>query len=325
MFMAIKVSVIIPFYKVAPFIGKCAKSLMEQTLQEVEFIFVDDASPDDSRKNLEQVLSLYNRDVHIVTHPENKGLPAARNTGMALARGEYVFHCDSDDYAEPDMLEKMYAAGKRHDADIVYCDFYLDFGSTRKYMETPDYESPEQMIKAGFLAGAMKYNVWNKLAKRVLYTDSPATEFPSGHSMGEDMTMIRLAVKAKRITRVPDALYHYMKTNGGAFTNTFSEKNLADILFNSSLTIQGLETWDSPQKELYINLFKLNLKLPFLMSGSYSQYLLWQEWYPEANQYINKNLHLPFRTRLLQNFAYYHLFPLVWLYFAAVNKLFYRT
>ena len=103
-----KVSVIIPIYKVEAFIERCAATLMEQTLPEVEYIFVDDATSDNSIDVLEEVIARYPQrkgQVRIVHNAENKGLPAARNTGLALATGEYIFHCDSDDYVEPSMLE----------------------------------------------------------------------------------------------------------------------------------------------------------------------------------------------------------------------------
>ena len=319
-----KVSVIIPFYNVAPFIERCVRSLMEQTLKDVEFIFVDDASPDESAGILRRVLAEYDREARIVVHQQNQGLPAARNTGLSHAKGEFIFHCDSDDWLEPDMLEELYDAAVNADADFSYCDFYIDFGNSRRHMPTPDYPDAETMVKEGFLAGMMKYNVWNKLVRRELY-DSPAPiRFPSGHSMGEDMTMIALGLRSKGIARVAKPLYHYMKTNGGAFTNTFSERHLADIEYNAGKTLDILQQWDTTDKELFIALFKLNIKLPFLFSGSYSQYRLWHRWYPEANAFIGKNTILPRRTVLVQQWARLHLYPLIAAYTFAVNNLYYK-
>ena len=117
-----KVSVIVPIYGVEKYIERCAVSLMEQTLDGIEYIFVDDATPDGSMNVLGNVLQRYTTRsgfVRIARHEINKGLPAARNTGLVLASGEYVFHCDSDDYLEPEMLEKMYVAAKENDADFV--------------------------------------------------------------------------------------------------------------------------------------------------------------------------------------------------------------
>ena len=118
-----KVSIIIPIFKVRNFIERCVCSLFEQTLKDVEYIFVDDASPDDSIDILKSCIDRYQErknQVTILTHEQNQGLPAARNTGLAVATGEYVFHCDSDDFVEKDMLEVMYKAAKEKHADMVY-------------------------------------------------------------------------------------------------------------------------------------------------------------------------------------------------------------
>jgi glycosyltransferase involved in cell wall biosynthesis len=319
-----KVSVIVPFYKVALFIERCAKSLMEQTLEDVEFIFVDDASPDDSAIRLKKIIANYNRNTKIVVHETNKGLPAARNTGLAIAEGEYIFHCDSDDWMEPTMLEDLYLTAIKKRADFVYCDFFIDFQASRREMKTPDYSSSERMVKEGFLGGMMKYNVWNKLVRRDLYNKNTPIRFPEGYSMGEDMTMIALGIRSSCVARVAKPLYHYMKTNGDAFTNTVSERHLVDIKNNADRVFGWINEWDTSDKELITNLFKLNIKLPFLFSGSYDQYRIWHELYPESNSDISKNKTLPRRTIIIQQFARLHLYPLVWLYAFAVNNIYYK-
>lgn len=317
-----RISVVIPFYKVAPFVERCTRSLLEQTLQDVEFIFVDDASPDESRSIIEHVATEYTRDVRILTHTQNKGLPAARNTGLAEARGEFIYHCDSDDYLEPTMLEEMYNVASIEQADFVYCDFYLDFGSSRREMTNPNYIDPEQLIKEGFLAGLMKYNVWNKLVKRSIYMESGIL-FPAGHAMGEDMTMILLATHATRTAHLAKPLYHYVKLNTNAYSNTFSERHLEDIRYNVERTLAGLADWNVMDKDKYLGFFKLNIKLPFLFSKYRSQLYLWKQWYPEANRYIKQNSLQPRRTRLVQQWAAKGLFPLVRLYSFIVNQLYY--
>ena len=316
----VAVSVIIPFYNVAPFIRRCAESLMAQTLQDVEFIFVDDASPDGSRKILEEVLAANpGRNARILTHEANRGLPAARNTGLAEASGDFIFHCDSDDWTEPRMLEKLYAAAVRDGADFVYCDFILDFGNGGRYMHNPTFTDPAALLKDGFLAGTTKYNVWNKLVRRELYR---GISFPEGHAMGEDMTMIMVAAQASRAAHVPEALYHYVKLNTGAYSQTFSQKHLEDIRFNVERVARFLEDGDAAGIDRHIGYFKLNVKLPFLLSNDPAQYDLWRQWYPEADRYAMENKALPFRTRLLQWCAAKGLFRVVKLYGILVEKLY---
>lgn len=296
-------------------------ALMEQTLQDVEFIFVDDASPDESRQILEGVLAKYpQRDARIITHAVNQGLPAARNTGLAEAKGEYIYHCDSDDWPEVTMLEKMYSAAVDKDADIVYCDFFLTFETGERYMKNPAFTTADDLLRKGFLAGSTKYNVWNKLIRKELYNRT-GIRFPEGHGMGEDMTVIMLASEAKEVAYVPEALYHYVKLNMNAFSNTFSQKHLEDIQFNAGRTIAYLE--DKGIREQEISLFKLNIKLPFLLSGDKEKYILWKEWYPEADRFAMANPNLPFRTRLVQWLAGKGQWLVVSLYGWLVNKVYY--
>ena len=144
-----KVSVIIPIYNVSRFIERCACSLMQQTLNEVEYIFVNDATPDNSMELLRGVIARYPAraaQVKIVEHEHNKGLPAARNTGLAAATGEYIFHCDSDDFVEPEMLEHLYNAAKEKDADIVWCDWFLTFARNERYMKQPSFETSMEAV-----------------------------------------------------------------------------------------------------------------------------------------------------------------------------------
>lgn len=171
--MEYKVSVIIPVYKVETFIERCVRSLMEQTMTDVEYVFIDDASPDSSITILRRVLVDYPErisHVKILAHTENKGLPAARNTGLAVASGEYIFHCDSDDFVEKDLLSTLYEAAYREKADIVWSDYYISYPDNERYLKQPSYDTPEAALK-GMLHGRMKYNVWNKLVKRNLYID----------------------------------------------------------------------------------------------------------------------------------------------------------
>lgn len=319
------VSVVIPVFKVRNFIERCACSLFEQTLKDVEYIFVDDASPDDSIDIVKACIERYperKEQVRILVHERNQGLPAARNTGLAVATGEYVFHCDSDDFVERDMLEEMYNAAKAQDADIVYCDFYLSFEKNERYMSNPVYESAEDVFKKGLLGGAMKYNVWNKLVRRSLYTDNDIV-FPAGHGMGEDMTMIRLAACAKSVAYVPKAFYHYVKLNANAYSATMSERHKVDILFNVNQTVEFLQNKFGDALDKEIAFFKLNTKLPFLITDDESQYEVWKEWWSEANKYICENKTQSFRTRMVQLFAAKGQFWAVKLYFKVVYKLVY--
>lgn len=320
-----KISVIIPIYNVERFISRCARSLMEQTLQDVEYIFVNDATPDKSMLKLLSVIKDYPnriRHIKILEHPNNKGLPAARNSGLKVASGEYIFHCDSDDYVEVDMLENLYETAVKYDSDIIWCDWFLTFGKNERYMKQPDYAKPLDAIKA-MLGGAMKYNVWNKIVKRDLYQKNNIV-FPEGYGMGEDMTMILLFAYAQRIKYIPKAFYHYVKNNSDAFTQNHSERNLKDLQYNVGRVEQVLSTIYGMSLTKEIAFLKLETKFPLLIMGSCTeQYKQWTRLYPEANKYIFQNTYISIRSRVLEWFAWKKQWWIVRLYYWGIVKFVY--
>ncbi len=322
--MEYSVSVIIPVYNVGKFIERCARSLMEQTIDNVEYIFVDDASPDNSIQILQKVIADYpNRrdNVRILTHAENKGLPAARNTGLAVAQGKYIFHCDSDDFVEPDMLEQLYGKAIKCDADIVWCDWYLTFENSERYMKQPAYDTPLEALKA-MLSGVMKYNVWNKLVRRSIYVENKI-DFPAGYGMGEDMTIMLLFAYAERISYLPHAFYHYVKLNTNAFSQTYSKRHLQELQHNVATITDKLETLFGNMLEQEISFLKLEAKFPFLFSNDSKKRKLWQEWYPEANRFILQNHNISMRSRLIQWCAWKNLNFIVSIYRWLLNRIVY--
>ena len=294
---------------------------MEQTLEDVEFIFVDDCSTDESLAVLKRVLNDYPQrqpQTRIIHHSENYGLPAARNTGLAAATGDYIFHCDSDDFMERDALQSMYEAAVKVDADIVYTDWYLTYPEKQRLMRCPSYGTPEKALQ-GLLHGTMKYNVWNKLVRRSLYIDNHI-QFPKGHGMGEDMTMILLFAKARSVTYLPKGTYHYVRQNENAFTaarRETVERYFDDLLYNAQRIINALEG-KVPEEDLAC--FKLNVKFPFLISNRREDYERWLHWFPEANSYIPDH-QVSGRARLLERCANLHFFLPVRLHYYLLQHL----
>ncbi len=126
-----KVSVIIPVYNAAPFLNDCLSAILAQTLEEIEIICVNDGSTDDS---LDILRKFEKKDSRIqVIDQKNQGAGAARNAGLAIAKGEYLSFLDADDFYEKNMLEESYLAAKKADADV--CVFYADLfdNSTGEY------------------------------------------------------------------------------------------------------------------------------------------------------------------------------------------------
>lgn len=290
-----KVSVIVPVYNVKNFVGNCIRSLLSQTMREgVEYIIVDDASVDGSFEIVTDLVK-GNPDFRVVRHERNLGLPSARNTGLSVATGEYVIHCDGDDFMEPVMVEKLYECAARDNADMVWCDWYLSFTDSERYMTQPEYHTGHEAV-IGMLRGSMKYNVWNKLCRRSLYD---GLSFPAGRSMGEDMTMIKIAAKAGVTAHVPEALYHYRRTNTEALTQNYSPRKLKEIKENTLDTVEFLRAC-SDVSDVDVRRFLLNVKLPFLFTGKSEDLRRWREWFKEADSEILGNRDQSIRVRLLQ-------------------------
>lgn len=320
-----KVSVIIPIFGVEGFIGHCAETLMQQTLQDVEFIFVNDCTTDNSVAELEAVISRYgNRkdQIIIIEHKANQGLPSARNTGLSAAHGEYVFHCDGDDFLETTALEMLYNTAKEYNADIIWCDFFESYQDQEKYISEPDYQNVDDAI-GSMLSSSMKYNVWNKLVRKALYDDNGIT-FPEGRAMGEDLTMIKLFAVADRISHIPHALYHYVRWNAGAMTQNWSDNKVQELKGN----VTDIDHFIRKQKnDIFtreLAYLKLWLKFQFLLTnGSNNMYRQWSLWFPDSNQYIKTLPGANTRLRFLMSMAAKGQWWIVWIHYWIIVRWYY--
>lgn len=112
-----KLSIIVPIYNVAPYLRKCVDSLLAQDISDYEIILVDDGSPDECPQICDEYAATHSR-IHVI-HQENAGLSAARNSGIAIAQGEYIWFVDSDDYVEPNVLGILIEQIERDNLDVL--------------------------------------------------------------------------------------------------------------------------------------------------------------------------------------------------------------
>lgn len=318
------VSIIIPVFGVERFIQRCLVSLFEQTYQNIEYLLVDDASKDGSMDIAKATLDKYPRrktQVEIISHPKNQGLPAARNTGLKVAKGEYIIHVDSDDWVEIDMVEQMVNHAVSKKADIVYSDWYLTFAQNERYMKQEAHTNGEDCIKA-MLQGGMRFNVWNKLVKRDLYREG-AVVFPVGKAMGEDMTMIKLFAYAKVVSYLPKGFYHYLQINPNAYTKQVSLERFKEIDFNAQETIKFLERRYGDKFNDESNYFKLNVKLPLLIGNNKTSFDFWRSLYTESNPFIESNPTTNRRIKFIQWAALHKLDFIVRLHYFLIIKVIY--
>lgn len=232
------VSIIIPVYNAEKHIKRCAISLFEQDFENIEYVFVNDSTPDNSIAVLEEIIEQYpHRKPHIKTinHPENKGSGAARKTGIEQAQGMYTIQVDPDDWCNLDMISCLYQKAVESDADMVICDFFYNYESKESYAKQPISEDKKQNLK-NLLSGVIHGAVWNKLVKKSLYTDNQIAP-PSEISLLEDKWLnIRLFVFAKKMVYLPKAFLHYWQENTGSLTKSLDGKKLNDLKWYSQTT-----------------------------------------------------------------------------------------
>ena len=235
-----KVSVIVPIYKVEPFIERCARSLFEQTLDDIEYIFVNDCTPDKSMEVLSRVLEDYpgrKEQVRIITMPVNGGQAKVRKVGIEAAIGDYIIHCDSDDWVDRTMYEKMWRKAVEGDYDMVLSGFYRTDGEGK---DTPVKISWSggSSVCADLLTDRIECFTWNKLVKREMY--GYITAYPKDNMMEDVALILPLAFHCKSFGLVDEALYYYFTRPDGISQQTVTIDKVRQIERNFQLAIDHI-------------------------------------------------------------------------------------
>ena len=214
-----KISIIVPVYKVEPYIHKCVDSILNQTFKDFEVILVDDGSPDNCGKICDEYAQKDDRVV--VIHKENGGQATARNSGLDIARGEYIGFVDSDDYIEVDMFENLYNACAVENADISII-------GSREINEEGKIMNEYIPKKITFSEILKRAHPWNKLFKKCLFFENYL--FFADGKYYDDLELIpKLFVKAKKVCIAPKIGYVYLQRNGS--TTRDKDKKILDMIW----------------------------------------------------------------------------------------------
>lgn len=202
------VSVIVPVYNTENYLEQCIQSLVEQTLPQMELIFVDDGSTDASPLILKKYQEQYPEKVRIITQ-KNAGQGSARNAGLQAACGEYIGFLDADDYADRRMYAAMYTRARTDRLDLVECDFhYLGEDGTEKRI----YESAAP---------------WNKLIRRELLTQQQIV-FPEGYIYEDTAFYLKLLPYVKKRAKML-GVYVYHRDRGDSTMNNHKSVRVGNI------------------------------------------------------------------------------------------------
>lgn len=213
-----KVSIIVPVYNVEEYLPECLNSLISQTLQDIEIICVDDGSPDRSPEILEEYAK---KDKRIkVIHKKNGGLSSARNAGLEVARGKYLFHVDSDDYLEKEACEIAFRKAEELNADILVFGWDNVPVSTNRKACSPKAKvyHQDEWFKAKRKRASIR--VWNKLYKAQFIKDNNLKFCEKIRCANDEDYNLRAYPLAKVIAFIPDILYHYRYREGSLVFTT---------------------------------------------------------------------------------------------------------
>ena len=286
-----KISVIITIYNSENYITTCVNSLFNQTLEEIEYIFINDATQDNSIEKLHCIIGDFpNREpsVKIINLNKNKGVSNARRIGLENATGEYIIHCDSDDWIDKDMYERLYQKAKETDADIVGCNFRHEFSDIQYDFHQQYSDSMEENIRR-LINGKIFPSLCTSLTRRSLITGYNVS-FPIGLNMGEDLFFnLQLYLHATKIVGMDWAPYHYRHTENSSCVQRTRKSIDSDIAIAGMIErlMKDQKMYDKYVKDIEFR--KFFSKLPLMNDlNNRNNYQDWLNIYPETNKCIWK-------------------------------------
>lgn len=298
------ISVIVPIYKSENYIERCARSLFEQTLDGIEYIFVNDSTPDDSMRILNQIIEDYperRSNVIIINQKYNQGVAAARKIGMEIATGEYQIHCDSDDWIDANLYEKMYVVAKDNNADIAHCGFICQGIKEYNVITFDNCTNPHDVITKKLRGGLCCRLIKSELIHKYNIYPIPGVNY------GEDrMVLLKAYYYASKVVTVNGVYYHYFMDNVNSLTKKGNElryieeqRKCIDHISNFFKSVKFDYKFDFHDKA-NIRVLYLNLNPP--------RYRDFKNCYPECTKYVIKDKKLPILYRVCYFLANYGFF-----------------
>lgn len=268
----LKVSLIIPVYMVEDYLEECLDSVLNQTLENIEVLCINDASPDSSKQILDKYAEKDSR-VHIINHEENQGLSAARNTGLRIARGEYIYFLDSDDRLERKALEILSKSADEYKSEILAFDAIVfkdkSFQDTNFYSSDDFNYKRQDLIPAGrtyagkeFLHlllqnGAYKSSACLSIIKRDFLISNNISFYP-GILHEDELFTISMYLIAERIAYLPE-LFLQRRLRSDSIQNTSNaNKKIKSLLFISKqLSVLAKKEESSVKADIWKHIFVL--------------------------------------------------------------------
>lgn len=269
------ISIIVPVYNVEPYLNKCLDSIVNQTYKKLEIILIDDGSTDNSGLICDEYASKDNR--IIVVHQKNKGLSAARNVGLNIAKGDYIAFVDSDDFIEKDMYFTMYNVMNKNYADVCVCNYIknTNFETKKIYSEIFKILTSKQAIKQLLLSytklrkkPTIEYAVWNKLYRKEIFEN---VMFPVGKKYEDQFITLLILDKIDKIVWIDADYYNYVQRKN-SITKTRNDivklKDLVKTLIRQRKFIKShykdiYVIWENRELLEKLSILKYFITLPY--------------------------------------------------------------
>lgn len=278
------VSIIVPLYKSEDYIEKCAVSLLEQTYDNIEYVFVNDCTPDRTIEILNQIVDKYPKRkqcVKIINMPENQGHANCRNIGLKYCHGIYSIQIDSDDYVDITMIEKMYDFLKDNNADMCCCDFYEMTNKGVSVVRIPDDMPSKDSVK-NYKYGIEYSAHWNKLIKTSLIKDNDIYCIPNINNWVDIGQTLRLRMVAKKIVLLHEPLYYYNRTNPNSVSKTLTKKRGEQMLLTANVLSEFLKNYGK-EYEPMANYLYFIASAYWAVSGKFEE---WLAIYPDKHKAV---------------------------------------
>ena len=278
------ISIIIPVYKVEKYLKQCLDSVINQTYRNLEIICINDDSPDNSLKILEEYKE---KDKRIkIINQENQGLAGARNTGIDSAQGEFIFFLDSDDDLPLNAIEKLYNKQKEKNADIVIGGRNIVTEKRKVQFLPKEYDKPlefKEYISNSFKIGDFRAVAWGKLYKTKIIKEN-LLYFPKGMLYEDLLFVMKYLYYSSKIIILSESIYNYRYDRGDSIVNSINKKDV-DCL----KTVEELEKFFY-EKKLEIILeedYYIKYIMEWIIYATIGKFYKKKVKYKTLNEYIN--------------------------------------